>query len=136
MSDNEISVSIEDASKGRFTGLNSLETLRLGNNPISGITAKSFVGLKSLARLDLSSSEIVTINQAAFTDLEKLTVMNLNSSSMLCDCKLAWFPQWVQDKDLDVEATCSHPPSMYNTSVTDISPEEFTCRKLINKMPC
>lgn len=57
----------------------------------------------------------------------------MNSSSMLCDCNLKWFLEWLSIKNLEVQASCAYPQWLHGRSLANISMVNLTCGKyLIN----
>ncbi|XP_051568396.1 leucine-rich repeats and immunoglobulin-like domains protein 2 [Myxocyprinus asiaticus] len=124
---NEISLAIED-SVGMFVGLKRLNSLFLQNNKIRTITKRAFEGLMELEHLDLSNNGIMSIHPDAFSHL-KLKILDLNTSSLLCDCQLQWFGQWLIDSYFQQSCTavCAHPISLAGSSVFMVKPEEFVC---------
>ena len=56
----------------------------------------------------------------------------LNSSSMLCDCQLEWFPEWVNQAGhrSTVQAQCAHPEALLGQDIFNVESRDFTCGKL------
>lgn len=50
--------------------------------------------------------------------------------SLLCDCNIKWFYDWLQNKKLNLDTVCAHPEWLRNQSLLDIAPANFTCGKL------
>uniref|UniRef100_A0A8B9GVB4 Ig-like domain-containing protein n=1 Tax=Astyanax mexicanus TaxID=7994 RepID=A0A8B9GVB4_ASTMX len=125
---NEISWTIEDMN-GPFSALNNLRKLFLQGNRIRSVTKKSFTGLDLLEQLDLSNNAIMSIQGNAFSQMKKLEELLLNTSSLLCDCQLKWFPQWVAEHAFQplVNASCAHPQLLKAKSVFAVSQDEFVC---------
>ncbi|KAI4878864.1 hypothetical protein NFI96_012047 [Prochilodus magdalenae] len=125
---NEISWTIEDMN-GPFSALNNLRKLFLQGNRIRSVTKKSFTGLDLLEQLDLSNNAIMSIQGNAFSQMKKLEELHLNTSSLLCDCQLKWFPQWVAEHAFQplVNASCAHPQLLKAKSVFTVSLDEFVC---------
>ena len=54
--------------------------------------------------------------------------MQVDSSSLLCDCNLRWFAQWVNSSAVrGVAASCAHPEALKDRAVTSVAAEMFTC---------
>ncbi|XP_076862555.1 leucine-rich repeats and immunoglobulin-like domains protein 3 [Brachyhypopomus gauderio] len=125
---NEISWTIEDMN-GPFSALDNLKKLFLQGNRIRSVTKKSFTGLEQLEQLDLSNNAIMSIQGNAFSQMKKLEELHLNTSSLLCDCQLKWFPQWVAEHAFLplVNASCAHPQQLKSKSVFDVNHAEFVC---------
>lgn len=124
---NAISWAIEDSNEA-FAGLQKLETLILQGNKIKTITKKAFTGLESLKHLDLSNNDIMSFQENAFAHID-LQQLKLNTSSLLCDCQLKWFLQWLVDRKLQhsVKVSCAHPDRLAGHSIFGVSPDDFVC---------
>ncbi|XP_069489459.1 leucine-rich repeats and immunoglobulin-like domains protein 2 [Ambystoma mexicanum] len=127
LKNNEISWAIEDSNEA-FAGLHKLGTLILHGNKIKTITKKAFTGLESLKHLDLSNNDIMSFQENAFAHIE-LQQLLLNTSSLLCDCQMKWFLQWLIDSKLQhsVKVCCAHPERLAGQSIFNVSPEDFVC---------
>ena len=124
---NQLSHTIEDTAEP-FKHLSKLRVLGLSSNSIKSVGNKALVGLDSLETLDLSENVISTLQESPFGHLSHLTRIILNSSSLLCDCNLRWFPEFVNKTDmLGVTGTCAHPEILKERLVTSIDSEMFTC---------
>ena len=54
--------------------------------------------------------------------------VQVDSSSLLCDCNLRWFAQWVNSSAVrGVAASCAHPEALKDRAVTSVAAEMFTC---------
>ncbi|PSN57328.1 hypothetical protein C0J52_02121 [Blattella germanica] len=128
LNNNRISTSIEDMN-GAFVGLNRLQKFGLADNNIKSITKRAFAGLEKLKRLDLSKNNITSVQENAFSSLPDLKELLLNTSSLLCDCKLKWFPVWLEKTTFQtpVIALCAYPDWLKGKSVTLVHPGNFTC---------
>ncbi|XP_038596107.1 leucine-rich repeats and immunoglobulin-like domains protein 3 [Tachyglossus aculeatus] len=128
LKNNEISWTIEDMS-GAFSGLDKLKKLMLQGNRIRSVTKKAFSGLDALEHLDLSNNAIMSIQGNAFSQMKKLQELHLNTSSLLCDCQLKWFPQWVAENNFQsfVIGSCAHPQLLKGRSIFAVSPDGFVC---------
>uniref|UniRef100_A0AAY4EIH8 Ig-like domain-containing protein n=1 Tax=Denticeps clupeoides TaxID=299321 RepID=A0AAY4EIH8_9TELE len=128
LKNNEISWTIEDMN-GPFSALDKLKKLFLQGNQIRSVTKKSFTGLDVLEHLDLSNNGIMSIQANAFSQMKRLSELHLNTSSLLCDCQLKWFPQWVAEHTFLplVNASCAHPQMLKGKNVFVVSQEEFVC---------
>lgn len=53
----------------------------------------------------------------------------IQSDSLLCDCQLRWFPEWLVARGLQagVVATCAHPESLKGISIFQAQAESFVC---------
>ena len=104
----------------------TLETI--SGNSIKSMGNMALSGLDNLEVVDLSNNVISTIQESPVTELGKLARFRLDSSSLLCDCNLRWFAEWVNTTEVKgVTATCAHPESLKDRRVTSIESELFTC---------
>ncbi|KAK1166835.1 leucine-rich repeats and immunoglobulin-like domains protein 3 [Acipenser oxyrinchus oxyrinchus] len=128
LKNNEISWTIEDMN-GAFSALDKLRKLVLQGNRIRSITKKAFSGLDVLEHLDLNNNAIMSIQGNAFSQMKKLKELHLNTSSLLCDCQLKWFLQWVADNQFQpfINASCAHPQLLKGKSIFIVNQEDFVC---------
>ncbi|XP_078500562.1 leucine-rich repeats and immunoglobulin-like domains protein 2 [Lissotriton helveticus] len=127
LKNNAISWAIEDSNEA-FAGLQKLETLILQGNKIKTITKKAFTGLESLKHLDLSNNDVMSFQENAFAYID-LQQFKLNTSSLLCDCQMKWFLQWLVDGKLQhsVKVICAHPERLAGHSIFGVSLDDFVC---------
>jgi len=124
---NQLSHTIEDTSEP-FKHLSKLRVLGLAANSIKSLGNMALVGLDNLESIDLSNNVISTIQESPFSSLSHLKSILLNSSSLLCDCNLRWFAEYVNTTEmLGVTGTCAHPETLKERTVTSIGSEMFTC---------
>ena len=125
---NQLSHTVEDTA-APFRHLASLRLLGLGWNSIKSVGRDALVGLESLETLDLTGNTISTLQENPLAELAQLTSLKLNSSSLLCDCNLRWFAQWVNKTGLaGVSATCAHPEQLKGRPLAGVAAELFTCQ--------
>lgn len=125
---NRIATTIEDMS-GVFVGLNRLLKFGLAANRIKSITKKAFMGLERLKTLDLSSNSVTSVQENAFSGMLDLKELILDTESLLCDCKLKWFPAWLETTNFKAHiiAVCAYPERLEGKFVTQVHPGNFTC---------
>ncbi|XP_056645716.1 leucine-rich repeats and immunoglobulin-like domains protein 2 [Diorhabda sublineata] len=129
LSNNKIFWTVEDAN-GIFKGLNSLIKFNLAGNYIKSINADAFVGLKNVTYLDLSNNNISSIQNNTFAELPLLKELMLNTTSLFCDCTLKWFMDWLNLKQMKVEATiCLYPDWLRGQSLLEVT-RNLTCDEL------
>jgi hypothetical protein len=116
---------------GAFMSLSHLTKLDLSSNLIKSINKKAFMGLVSIKELDLRNNSITSVQEQAFSDMSALTKLHLNSSSLLCDCNLKWFPQWLASSNFidSVISRCAHPQWLHNMLLSEVPATNFTCGK-------
>lgn len=128
LSNNDISSTIEDMMGG-FSGLSLLQHLNLAGNQIKSINRLAFTGLHNLTSLDLDNNNITTIQANAFDRLTSLQDLVINTASLLCDCNLHWFANWLRDesKFLKIRAKCAYPHQLRGRQLIHLSQANFTC---------
>uniref|UniRef100_A0A8C7ZID0 Leucine-rich repeats and immunoglobulin-like domains 1 n=1 Tax=Oryzias sinensis TaxID=183150 RepID=A0A8C7ZID0_9TELE len=128
--------SISQINEGAFRGLKAVRILELDHNDISGTiedTNGAFSGLDRLNKLNLGENPIRSIQPDAFSKMRNLKSLIMDSNSFLCDCQLQWLPGWLLIRGLqsDVNATCAHPLSVKGMSVFEAPPSSFMCDDLL-----
>ncbi|KAJ8923669.1 hypothetical protein NQ315_010249 [Exocentrus adspersus] len=126
LSNNQISWTIEDAN-GVFQGLNDLLKFHLAGNQIKSINVDAFIGLKNVTYLNLANNNITSIQNNAFSKLSSLKDLVINTTSLLCDCNLRWFVDWLHLKQMKLHATiCAYPDGLRGQSLIEVS-KNLTC---------
>ncbi|CAJ0928796.1 unnamed protein product, partial [Mesorhabditis belari] len=130
LSSNNLAVCVEDGAFLYNTSLPFLKELRFTNNNLKLIPARAFERFPALEALDLRENPIATIYKGAFEPLA-LKILYLNTTSLLCDCKLDWWTQWLlvqsQLNRSMIETKCSHPSPLTGIDVTVIDIANLTC---------
>lgn len=127
LDNNQLSHTIED-TQAPFKHLTKLRVLGLSGNSIKSVGNLALIGLDSLETLDLSDNVISTIQESPVSHLKHLSRLHLNSSSLLCDCNLRWFAEYVNTTGVrGVSGSCAHPEVLKDRLVTSIASEQFTC---------
>ncbi|KDR15620.1 hypothetical protein L798_09433, partial [Zootermopsis nevadensis] len=128
LNSNRISTTIEDMN-GAFVGLNRLLRFGLASNHIKSITKKAFMGLDKVKKLDLSNNNITSVQENAFSSMSELKELLINTTSLLCDCRLKWFPAWLEKAvfQTPIIAICAYPEWLQGKFVTQVHPGKFTC---------
>nr|XP_023017087.1 leucine-rich repeats and immunoglobulin-like domains protein 3 [Leptinotarsa decemlineata] len=128
LSYNKIWLTIEDAT-GVFQGLHDLMKFHLAGNGIKSINAEAFAGLKNVTYLNLSNNNITSIQKNAFSHIPLLKELMINTTSLLCDCNLRWFLNWLNLKQLKVQAVCAYPEWLQGESLLEVT-SNLTCDEL------
>ncbi|KAJ8953281.1 hypothetical protein NQ318_015863 [Aromia moschata] len=129
LSNNKIWWTIEDAN-GVFQGLNDLEKFFLAGNKIKSINADAFVGLKNVTHLNLGNNNITSIQNNAFSEVPLLKELIINTTSLICDCNLRWFLDWLNLKQFKLQATvCAYPDWLRGQSLVEVT-SNLTCDEL------
>ncbi|XP_050314438.1 leucine-rich repeats and immunoglobulin-like domains protein 3 [Anthonomus grandis grandis] len=126
---NKISWMIED-SKGVFQGMGELDKIYLVGNNIKSINSDAFLGLRNVTYINLAENNITSIHNNTFVKVPQLKQLIINSQSMLCDCNLKWFLEWIKSKKFDVQASCVYPLALQGQSISAISMANLTCDEL------
>ncbi|XP_063929452.1 leucine-rich repeats and immunoglobulin-like domains protein 2 isoform X2 [Zophobas morio] len=129
LSNNKISWTIEDAN-GVFQGLGNLMKFHVSGNNIKSINKNAFVGLKNVTYLNLNNNNITSIQKNAFAEVPLLSDFILNTTSLLCDCNLRWFYEWLNAKRFKIRAICAYPDWLRGQSLLDVPTANFTCDDL------
>lgn len=147
LSQNQISSAIEDLN-GPFASLTQLSRLELSANKIMSINQKAFGGLRNLLVLDLNGNNVTTIQNNAFVDLVALKELHIDSPTILCDCQLQWFHNWLwalrgteQEGILEkLKPVCHYPVWLRGRLLMELGAKNFTCNdspkpKIIEEPP-
>ncbi|XP_053131913.1 polycystin-1 isoform X2 [Hemicordylus capensis] len=106
-------------------------SLDLSSNKISALNVEAFAHLTSLTKLDISNNKISALEEGIFDNLFNLSEINLSLNPFLCDCNLAWFPRWVEERKVRVthllETKCDQPPKVANLPLFNVSFIDITC---------
>ncbi|VDI32278.1 Hypothetical predicted protein, partial [Mytilus galloprovincialis] len=111
---------ISDINDGAFIHSSSLWSLNIGFNPITELEENALIGLPNLRTLDLSGTELTVINRrifqhvtslqtlflknmtsmttldgSVFEQLTLLSYLDLSGTSLICDCGLYKFAEWL-----------------------------------------
>ncbi|KAJ8971940.1 hypothetical protein NQ317_013837 [Molorchus minor] len=129
LSNNKIWYTIEDAN-GVYQGLNDLEKFHLAGNKIKSINADAFVGLKNVSYLNLGNNNITSIQNNAFSEVPILKELVINTTSLICDCNLLWFLDWINLKQFKLQVTiCAYPDWLRGQSLIEVT-GNLTCDEL------
>ncbi|MFH4979384.1 hypothetical protein AB6A40_006093 [Gnathostoma spinigerum] len=129
LSDNALSVCVEDGSVLANTTFPFLRTLKLSSNRIRIIPSRAFERFPSLKILDLSDNPIASVQEGAFDPLS-LDTLIINTSSVLCDCELKWLSSWLRSSGLDsrtVSIICLYPTSVRSMALNSLDTSQLTC---------
>ncbi|XP_071800900.1 adhesion G-protein coupled receptor G6-like isoform X2 [Asterias amurensis] len=108
-----------------FKNLQNLELLDLNGNRISleAAYANQFRFLQQLKHLDLGSNGIATIDAAFVHLFDQLDYLYLISNSLVCDCDLLWFKNWLINKQITSfvvsGAQCYTPESVQRQTIRE-----------------
>lgn len=148
LSQNQISSAVEDLS-APFSSLKQLKEFSLSSNKIMSLNQRAFAGLGRLEKLDLSDNNVTTIQSNAFVDLVSLQMLLMDSPTLLCDCQLQWFHNWLWSlrnsenggKVLEkLKPVCFYPVWLRGRNLIEMGGKNLTCNdspkpKIIEEPP-
>ncbi|VDK44597.1 unnamed protein product [Anisakis simplex] len=129
LSGNGLAVCVEDGSVLSNSSLPALHTLKFASNRVRIIPLRAFHNFPSLQYLDLSDNPIASIQEGAFEPLH-LKQLLMNTSSLVCDCELKWFSNWLFTSGLSrttISTICLHPSPLQGIDVALIDTSNLTC---------
>uniref|UniRef100_A0A914DSE4 Alpha-1,3-mannosyl-glycoprotein 2-beta-N-acetylglucosaminyltransferase n=1 Tax=Acrobeloides nanus TaxID=290746 RepID=A0A914DSE4_9BILA len=129
VSSNSLAICVEDGSILQNASLPSLKRLNFAENRLRVLPSNAFLKFPNLTNLDLSDNPISTIYPGAFDQIQ-LEVLAMNTTSLLCDCKMQWFSDWLFQSGLDkarIQTTCSYPVALQGIDLRFIDVSNLTC---------
>lgn len=111
-----------------FQNLPRLEHLYLYNNDLEEFKVGTFSNLPSLDRLFLYENKIKHIPHGAFENLPQLTRLRLDSNALVCDCRIAWLANMINEQSMLVAANCKYPNEMYGKALKGMASSDFHCK--------
>lgn len=73
--------------------------------------------------------QILIVFLVVFLNIKIFQNLSLNTTSLLCDCSLHWFAEWLHVQPFKVHAVCSYPDWLRGLPLLDVPPNNFTCGK-------
>ena len=108
-----------------------LEVLDLSRNQLRSVEREVFSGLEKLEKLRLNDNQIQTIEEGSFDDLKALEKLELSDNSLVCDCSLSWFIQWIESHynliGNPLKLKCALPIKLADIHLRKIDPEDLRC---------
>lgn len=137
---NLLSAIIEDSSaQSPFKVLHKLKKLDLFGNGLKEITVKLLAGLNNLEWLNIGGNDIATVQTGSFEHMTYLQKLILNSSSLICDCDMLGFRQWLIhyyhkiDKNPHLpQLTCGFPKAVFSAELLNLDQNSFVCGMFFN----
>ncbi|XP_060028588.1 polycystin-1 isoform X1 [Erinaceus europaeus] len=87
--------------------------LDISHNLLRALDLRDLEPLSALTELDISNNKISTLEEGIFAHLFNLSEINLGGNPLVCDCRLAWLPRWLEEQRVHVvrpeAATCAGP---------------------------
>nr|CAI5821797.1 unnamed protein product [Callosobruchus analis] len=129
LSNNRISWIVEDANH-IFQGLSDLLKFYLTGNSIKSINKDAFEGLRNVTYLNLGNNNITSIQKDAFIHMPLLNDLLINTTSLICDCNLKWFLDFIILKQMKMDsASCAYPEWLRGHTLANIT-SNLTCDEL------
>ncbi|XP_055372286.1 protein slit-like isoform X2 [Condylostylus longicornis] len=111
-----------------FKNATTVQDLLLGENKIREVHKKMFIGLDNLQTLSLYDNLISCVMPGSFDSLTSLHTLNLESNPFNCNCHLAWFSNWLRQKNfIGGSPRCNYPVEIADAHVKDLPVHEFKC---------
>lgn len=119
---------------GIFNSLIKLEVLSLSENRISSISSHAFRGVSTIRIMNLADNTLLSVQENPWVHMPHLTHLSLNVSTLMCDCNVAWLPEWLRQQPFAFETrpTCAYPFTLQGTPILNVAPENFSCDGIPN----
>lgn len=122
---------IRHIADGSFADLGNLQVLDLSRNSLEVIAQNTFAGLEGLERLKLSDNRIKNMASGSLDHMPNLVKLDMADNAFICDCSLAWFPEWIQNKPKvlgNVARTkCALPVNLADVPLKKVGPNDMVC---------
>lgn len=90
------STDIELVDEHLLDRLKNLNSLSMKNNVhLEVLEDNLFTDVKKLKAIDLSRNNLTTLPNSLQT-LQNLTSLDISENPWMCDCRIAWFPSWLE----------------------------------------
>ncbi|XP_069824395.1 toll-like receptor 5 isoform X2 [Dendropsophus ebraccatus] len=89
--------------KNLFRGLKRLQTLDLSRNNLRLIHQELFTDLKALKSLNIGSNNLVALSSSNFTPLVSLQSLDLSDITLICNCAINEFWNWMTTTNVTVK---------------------------------
>ncbi|KAF2366624.1 Leucine-rich repeat [Trinorchestia longiramus] len=117
-----------------INSLTDLRVLDIGFNLLEDLPLNAFQNIKSLTLLALDGNQLRTVPLEPFQHLaSSLKGLSVGGKFLVCDCRVAWIVEWIQNKDLQVTSRerspqfCGEPVYFRQRSFYQLSPEQLLC---------
>ncbi|KAM3623952.1 uncharacterized protein V6R79_017299 [Siganus canaliculatus] len=111
--------------------LKGLIKLSLAANPLGELRVEDFQKLTGLQELDLSGLNLQGFPQNFFQTFPRLTLLTAAENPFNCLCPLAWFPNWLKEKDVSLgrpeETRCHFPLVNAGKKLSALQHKDFGC---------
>jgi len=119
---------IVEIEQGAFEGATSIKEIILSENELFAVNSPMFRGLVNLDKLSLYGNKISCVTPGAFDELTSLKSLNLISNPFNCNCHMAWFADWLRQKDLVASGPrCVSPAHLKTRPIHSLASHEFRC---------
>lgn len=103
-----------------FKGLHNLQRLYLRNNTyLREIEPFVFQDTPSITHLDISAN-VLTFLPLSLKMLEQIEELRIDNNPWACDCRMAWFPSWVEKRSHIIKSDLSCGPLSYPNDMLPI----------------
>lgn len=103
-----------------FKGLENLEFLYIRNNSyLREIEPFVFQDTPSITHLDISAN-VLTFLPQSLKNLENLKELRIGNNPWACDCRMAWFGSWVEQRTHIIKSDLSCGPLSYPNDMLPI----------------
>ncbi|XP_071965528.1 peroxidasin homolog isoform X2 [Antedon mediterranea] len=124
---------ISEVESKAFSGLRNLEQLYLYSNMLATMHTNTFNDLPALERLFLNNNNISHIPLGTFTELRNLKRLRLDSNRLVCDCKMMWLVQMLQEAGryghTQSAAACEYPKELRGKNLISLTPIQMNCQR-------
>ncbi|KAM5138825.1 toll-like receptor 5 [Mantella aurantiaca] len=93
--------------KDLFSGLKSLHFLDLSRNNLRLVQEDLFAGLQALKTINLGNNNLVTLSSSSFKSLTSLHTLDLSQMTLVCNCGLSDFWNWMRTTNVTVNVSQS-----------------------------
>lgn len=119
---------LEKVGKGAFEDNINLETIVLANNKkLSILEDTTLLGLPKLKHVTLRDNAIISISEAVFVGKE-LKQLDLTDNPLVCDCRLFWLQELLNEKSNFTQIQCAAPELMKDKLLRALTADDLGCR--------
>lgn len=118
-----------------FKGLMHLKSLIIRNNShLREIEDYVFLDTPEITELDLSGNELMVLPKT-LANLNQLTELNIGDNPWTCDCRMAWFATWAENRLHLLKSDLSCPNTYRNDMLKILHNANCTAPVLIKSTP-
>ncbi|KAI5640653.1 leucine rich repeat domain-containing protein [Phthorimaea operculella] len=118
---------LEKIEKGAFEDNVNLETVIISNNKnLAELEDSTLLGLPKLKHLTLRDNAIMSINEAVFVGKD-LRQLDLTDNPIVCDCRIRWLQQLLNDKGNFTQVQCAAPEHLKDRYLKTLNADDLGC---------